>query len=236
METYYHLTTKENAHKILVEGLKPINGERRKMVNDSREGIFMCKKEDIASWQIILDLPVILEINNIETNKEQEWNYTLYSEILYDKPIPAEDIKESNIKITKSKRRKKMRELCEDYIRSFNHFCVLCARYYNNLGDESYYRQVKEYAESLLVVIPKLDYSVLTKEEIKEFLKNEGDSGEYTICDDYAPGYESTKHRLYVQLQYYPKDGLYPYRKQIYEYIKTTFKGCLRISTGGWCG
>jgi hypothetical protein len=137
-------------------------------------------------------------------------------------------------------KRKAMENLCYRHIDSLSSFKVQCAVYYyyadkpdiKGYDGEERLESLKHDANALLVVLPNLDYSILSKDDIKKHLKNEGESGEYTICDRY----EFTGHKLYVQLIHYPKDDFTKTRKQIYEYIKNTFKGCLGIDTGGWCG
>lgn len=236
-EVYYHLTTEENAKRILKEGLKTNIGERRAMIDDERTGIFLCKKSDVPYWMILLNLPVILEVHDLDELDMEDYSYIKYHEYIYNKDITPDKISRSTIK---PRKKKAMEYLCYRYIDSLSSFTVQCAVYYYYANDpdikgydgEERLESLKYDANALLAVLPNLDYSILSKDDIKQHLKREGESGEYTICDSY----EFTGHKLYVQLIHYPEDEFSEKRKQIYEYIKTTFKGCLGISTGGWCG
>lgn len=231
-EKYYHLTTEENAKRILEEGLLPIHGEHKNMIHDEREGIFLCGEKDVPYWKIILGLSVVLEVSNIKIEEENIYNYSYYKEYVYEKKIESENIRRVKME-NKKANADAMKDLCYQYLYWLSSFTVHCARYYfYDMEEEMLHESIDIDADCLLAVLPHLDYSICGTDEIKEFLIEEGDSGEYTICDKYVP----TGHRLYVQLIHYPKDDLSTKRRKIYEYIKDTFKGCLRVHTGGWCG
>lgn len=228
-EIYYHLTTEENAKRILKEGLK---------INNEEEGIFLCKKHDIPYWMIVLNLSAILEIRGLEEcNIEEYDNYIEYQEYVYKKDIEPDKISRRTMR---PRKKKAMEYLCYQYLNSLSAFTVDCAVYYFYADDpdiegydgEERLEDLKCYADALLAVLPNLNYSLLSKDDIKQYLKQLGNSGEYTICDSYEP----TGRKLYVQLIHYPEDEVSEKRRKIYEYIKTTFKGCLSINTGGWCG
>lgn len=123
---YYHLTTDENAKRILKEGLLPIHGERKDMIHDEREGVFLCCKEDIPYWKIILNLPAILEISNVKIDDENMYNYIDYKEYVYTNKIESKDIKRVNMKVETTEA---MKTLSHRYIMSLSLFTVHCARY-----------------------------------------------------------------------------------------------------------
>ena len=163
-------------------------------------------------------------------------------EFSYDDTIPAEYIKSiSNIHPSETI----LNELREDYIGALSEFCVKCAQYYTeNTGwrdDGELQAEIEEtikiIGEIILPVIPRLHYENMPREEKRKILQKYGENGEYTFCDDYAPGY--TKHptkRLYQMLIAYPDDQFTNIRRKIYNCIKQNFKYCLRVDTGGWTG
>ena len=229
---YYLLTTKENAEIILKEGLKPITGNRLKIIDDKREGIFLCKKKDIPYWQIILNLPVVLSISDIEIDEECVYHYINYNEYVYEEEIPANKIKRSYCDIFMNKS-KAMHDLCILYIRSLSRFTVDCAKYYfYNKTDEKLYEIINREADTLIYVLKNLDYSSCSKKEIKDALIQADERGNYTFCDRYL----NTSNQLFTQLIYYPHDKLFEKRDVIYRYIKENFEDVLLINTGSWCG
>lgn len=192
----------------------------------------MCKRKDIPYWQILLGLDAVLEINGIEIDENNVYDYSYYSEYVYEKSISASDIKRVYLKTNKTKA---MHDLCLSYLDSLSIFTVDCARYYYH-KDKDYdliqYEDLECMADCIIAVMRNLDYSVCTKKEIKNHLKEEGEAGAYTFCDMYF----DTGTKLYQQLILYPEDGLSEKRKQIYCYFKKYLKGCFDVNTGGWCG
>ena len=90
MSIYYHLTTEDNAKKILKEGLKPMIGDNSSLVEESKPAIYLSDFESIIYWKIILDRNVILQVDcDIEPKK---CNYSLYNEYILHREIPAEKI------------------------------------------------------------------------------------------------------------------------------------------------
>jgi len=229
---YYHLTTEENAAKILVEGLKPVVGDRSKAIHDERTGIFLCKRKCIAYWQIILNLQEVLEVTGIDAEKSYSYNYGDYEEFIYEKEIPASNIKRTNIKPGKIRA---MRRLCISYISTISRFCELCARYYDaksKYGKELY-EDLDAWADTLLYVLPNLNYKLCSKSKIVSEIEYAGQElCAYTLCDKY---YDTGK-RLYQMLLEYPADELTEKRNKIHNLIKMNLDGCLEVDTGGWCG
>ena len=93
------------------------------------------------------------------------------------------------------------------------------------------YYYLDHWLDACLGVKKRMDYSVLSKDEIREELECMGERGAFTIVDWYL----NTDYKLYEQLIHYPEDSLTKKRTMLYDYIATTFDGCLDISTGGWC-
>jgi hypothetical protein len=228
MSKYYHLTSNENAKKILKEGLRPIHGENSAAISDKREGVFLCKKDDIPYWKIILDLPVILEVDDIEDDNVEIYKYTLYSEYVYPNVITFEKIKEVCLDIDI---KNAMHNLCIDYLYIFSRFTVQCARYYDYRNKDLHDALILS-ADSLISVMYNLDYTSCDKKEIMAELKEIGEIGDYSFLDMYY----TTGRRLYQQLILYPQDDLTERRREIYRYLKKYLKGCISVNTGGYCG
>ena len=128
------------------------------------------------------------------------------------------------------------------YIQDISFFCKSCAEYYNNkyecydddedsiyndsnISDDMYYT-----LKATIFVLKNIDYSKLDPEEIREYLKDFGESGEYTFCDNY----NHTEFKLYEMLTKYPVDILSELRAELYDYIVKNLSCCLDMDTGGW--
>ena len=236
----YHLTTEANATKILKTGLKPHAGKRSKLAGDERYGIFLCEKKDIAYWQIILNLPVLLEVtfdadklaSEIESKVMDYFKYTYYSEHIYTKDIPASNIKRVTMQL---KTKRAMQRLCVSETYSISRFCELCARYYDEdgyyYGDKELYEDLVADVDTLLFVLPHLDFGS-NKKSVINAIKQAGENCMYTLCDWY---YNEGK-RLYQKLIEYSEDELTRKRNKLYRFIVKNLDGCLEVNTGGWCG
>lgn len=226
---FYHTTSKQNLENILREGLTPMIGENSKLVGEQEKAVFLTDSKSLPYWQIILNQPVTLRISGLNESDVNIFSYGNYKEYMYNRIIPAE-----NIKIVKRKRHdiEAMKKLCKSYMYSLSDFSKNCARYYEKMDDNDMLNDLVMQSASLLKVLYNLDFNSLSVAEKKKILKDMGKSGLYTICDQY---YDTGK-RLYQMLKDYPKDALTENRIKVYNYIKANFKYCLSINTGGWCG
>lgn len=225
MKYFYHLTDKDALPGILKNGLIPQIGPRSESAKETENFVFLCRHKDIPYWKILINKPVLLRVY-LDQEKTEEYGYDCYSEYLVKDKIPPENIKRVYPKIDTVKA---MKDLCVSYIYTFSHLVTDFARYYR--GDD-YVN--KERLETQLTVLKigtqNLDYSSLTKKEIRKELKDAGENGGYTFVDRYM----NTDRRLYEQLLYYPEDDFFESRKWLNRTIKNIFKGCLKVNTGGW--
>ena len=245
MSTYYHITKPEHVADICNEGLKPSNGENSQSINDGRRPrISLCSQKSIDAWCILLGADRVIRVN-----LPKDFPVTLIDdtegsdEYSTNQPIPAKYISK---KYKHTPSQEVLDSLRENYMGCLSYFCTMCARYYTPgsewKNDPELTKELKEniktYGECIIPVIPKLKYTEMTKEERCRILQCIGDSGTYSFCDEYVPGYNYAKpvKRLYQMLPLYEKDDLYNIRKTIYNLIKENFKYCLRINTGGWTG
>lgn len=242
---YYHLTTQDALPDILTHGLTPRIGTRSKMVGEQTPAIYLCRRQDIPSWKIILNLPVLLKIKQLDLSQPKFYQYSCYGEYLYTEPIPPEQIEVVHYHTT-SYPDDIMKSLCLTYIHDISRLCVLITQYYT-------YRDTNQHAEwmttdyikySLMTytsILENLDYTTCTKQEIRQELREIGDGGTaftdkylYQLYNnpDAIPPIKTP--RLYTMLIQFQKDELYPYRKKLHKLIVNKFQGCLRVNTGGW--
>lgn len=246
-EHFYHLTTTEALPEILKNGLKPMLGERSKLVGDTEEMICLCEYHDIAYWRIILGLDIVLQIDatKVDLTDKDRHDYSYYSELICKHEIPADAIKiyKQNIKVKKAP----MMDLAESYMSNISHLCVLAARYYTYKDTDMCPNYLThDYMEnsfkSLLTTLKNIDFSVVTNKEKRQRLRELGD-GNYSFVDRYEYDHsynpnekQKVRPRLYTMLMKYEKDDLYEYRHDIFKLITQNFKGCLDVNTGGWTG
>ena len=224
----YHLTKKSKVASILNEGLRPDLGDNSSKVDEQDKGVYLCVKEHIKYWQILIDCDALIEEKCIMTHDCECRRYHPYDEYIYKGIIPGVYCKEVELPPIDGDA---MRELCLRYINALSAACTTAARYYE--GNTSI---EEEYLDGLLIISlaveNKLDYSYLTTEEKKKYLTDLGEEGDYTFLD----AYKDTGRKLYEQLIHYPDDSTKDKRVRLYEYIKRVFSDCLDLDTGGWTG
>ncbi len=224
--SYYHLTAEANLAGILKDGLIPQFGNNSNIILDHRKAVFLCKEEDIAYWQIILGLPILLEVRDIDPSYEFEYSH--YKEYLYEGIIQPEQITVITHNAETYRTKKVMTTLCSSYLIGLSMFTRACAYYYNNQLECTEEDMFAE-AQSFTAVLDKLDYSVADMSEWQNYLKAFGEDGEYTFCDTYC----NTETKLWQQLIKYPSDSLAEARQQIYDFIDKTFPFAKTLNTGG---
>lgn len=70
MRYLYHLTDTNTAKRILQEGLKPLIGERSRIVEEEEARIYLSDKKSIPYWKILLEKNVLLRIDAEKLNPE----------------------------------------------------------------------------------------------------------------------------------------------------------------------
>lgn len=226
----YHITEKRNIDSITKNGLIAKIGPRSKGI-ESEPLICLTEKEYIVFWKILLGLhsTQILKIKNIP-DEFNEINYSTYKEVRTNQNIPPEDIEPIDIRIDRTTRRSAMRLLCRDRIGVLSWLCQSCARFYTDGVQKSMsHKELEVFMTGEYKILKRLDFSVLTTEEKRNYLKNYGESGEFTFLDMYL----NTEKKLY-QLSMYNDPYTYDIRHKLEDLIAHMFEGCLDMCTGGW--
>ena len=226
----YHITKKQNIESILSKGLEPRIGRRSKGLEDEPV-LCLTEKEYIPYWKILLGLKstAVFRIKTIPDDFN-EINYTDYKEIRTKKPISPENIELTAIPTNRTARRKAMKTLCLNRISVLSWLCQSCARLYTDGVQKTMsHREVEEFMINEYRILKRLDFSVLTLEEKRNYLKEYGESGEFTFLDTYW----DTDKKLY-QLSMYDDPYTYEIRHKLEDLITCIFDGCLDMCTGGW--
>lgn len=254
----YHVTTKESADHILNEGLFPQIGDNSRKAGEEDPVVFLCNRKDILYWMYILGCDTVLEIEmtDLKTGIKEYRDYGLdndYGEYLYRNCIPADHIRAMKIPVDKNDQI--MRKLCFLYIANLSYFIAnsITRTYaYDEIygcdeTNSDYIANPEKYAnispkdidyinsnaDILLTCLSHFDFEKLTKEdkkEIRHWLVNEGDSGEYTLFDEYF----DTGNKLWEQMVLFKKDETFENRHRLYDFINKNLKFCHRLSTGGF--
>lgn len=236
MEPLYHLTEERYLTEILKNGLIPQLGDKCKLIEDEREGVFLCGYDQIPYWQILLNRSVILQINDIDKYSLEEFLYSGNNkEYLSEQIIPPEKIKIFSLSASDFRTKEVMIELCTDYIYQISSLCVKCARYYNmpqlmNFEKEFCIKDIIYNALKITAVLPNLDYTIDDMSRWVNLLKLIGEEGHYTFCDNYG----NTENKLWQQLIDYPSDASEKVRREIYNFIQYTFPFAETLDTGGF--
>lgn len=233
MVTLYHITSDENYYNIKEHGLVAKIGGNSSLCQEAKPRIFLSDKASLPYWYILLARPnsVILAVKL--NSYPKKFQYGLYKEYIASKTIPPNRIQLSNI-ICPSNTTEAMKELCKSYAYDLGHICIRLIRYYE--GQIDYANLDTQHLIIYTKVLPRLDFSCLTQDEWRAYLKGLGESGEYTFLDAYdvygKPRYPS----LWLKLTTYPPDELSTLRNNIAAFVRANFPLCLDMSTGGWMG
>ena len=242
MRYLYHLTDTNTAKRILQEGLKPLIGERSRIVEEEEARIYLSDKKSIPYWKILLEKNVLLRIDAEKLNPEKldHYPYQEYEEWTYSEPIQPEwiHVSRANTEISPEQ----YKELCLSFLDSISQVCVQFARYVSYYDDPEL--DWREYAENckescmssckvLQHTLTKLDFSCLDNKKLQEHLKAAGD-GAYTLCDFYEFEWNDHPIRLWQLLGTHKLAN--SSTKWLYAWLRHTFPRKLRVNTGGGTG
>ena len=228
----YHITSEKYVDDIMKVGLIPKLGYNSKLVDEEKPLIYLCNREDLPYWIILTGNTTVLKVDLRGINTENSYHYYKYSEYMIEESIGLDNIKEV---FTQEPELEHMKELCLSFLKDISYSCLVIAKYYTakekniTICDE---RRPNGVLRGLLACLNRIDYGVLSEDEIVNYLKDYGGQGEYTFCDEYI----NTGRKLYEQLIYYPEDEYTKQRKQLNEFITNHFAYCKNLYTGGWTG
>lgn len=228
----YHITKNDNIESIMQNGLIPQINEKSKSVNETDSLIYLCPYDDIPVWKIILGYDTVLCVDLPDDTPVSPYCYSVYMEYTYDKIISPANI--TVVDDTAELTNDRYKKLLFAFIDTVSYLSVSFARqinYPNQKRDIS----VSKTAKNILNILKRLDYSNLPHRELKTYLIENGDEGEYTLCDRYVmPGHPCNEKRLWQLFELHPNATTET--KALYDWLRMTFKDCLFANTGGWCG
>lgn len=237
VEYYYHLTDANNITDIFRDGLIPKIGSNSASVDEQDKLIYLCKEKDIPYWALHTGKKYVLKvaINSDNKDKLKKYNYgsTLspagikgiddfnFSEYTYDSTILPKDIKfigkyEDTDLFSPRQFMKIQRQVALSSLIMLSEFCATCADKYNNVDDKDD-DYIKHLASVVIANISKLDYSVISKREIRQLFNYMNRSGDHTICDRYL----NESYNLWQALIMYKADDLIYCKATVYQLIKT---------------
>lgn len=231
----YHLISKKDIPGVLRDGLSPRRGCNTSAINDDRDAVFLCDKQDIEYWQVLLSGKtdvLAVDISGIPKENIEKLDYSFYAEHIVSCPIPPERISYARpLDKASSEYNAAMISLCESYLIGMSYFALECARYYGEeVRSEQRFEYMLQDGLSLEVALPRLDYGIEPQERWEGFVREYGADGEYTFCDFH----NNTQVKLYQKLTEYPDDGSAPYRAFVRDYIENAFPWAKDLDTGGW--
>lgn len=241
--TLYHVTDLNSLKKILPHGLEPGNGENCILASDeSKDKIFLCGVQDVVYWSILLgkDKVVKVQTEGLDKSDFEFFDYGLYGEWITSKPIPSKYIDLSSMYIPRAE---VMSELCEHYILSLSYLIVTMTKV--GTYPDRYVDCVNNINHDVISLIKvmerRLDFASLNDSYITRRLIEKGDSGEYTMCDNYCVKDRYGDKRLWEQLILYDfNNEILSKMKEsyvmVYEFIRHNFQWARELSTGGYTG
>lgn len=236
----YHLTDEQFVQQIMQTGLQPRIGPLSELAEETEPVVFLANKKSIPYWASILGKNTVLRItlSDEQFDTLRSYGYYYYSEYICDTAITPDRICKSRINTKLSD--EKSIELALSYIDTISCVCTDFAKYvrYNNSDINwraSQLDKIDHTVKLLQFVLPRLPYDKITDTQLKTHLVEMGESGEYTLCDEYAAEQiDGRTLRLYelLGIQEYANENT----KWLFAWLNKTFPHKLNISTGGWTG
>lgn len=226
MDILCHVTKTENIPSILEHGLIPSSGDRSAIVGDKSKIVCLCKPEQAAIWAAILDVDAMLDVDVSGLVLPEENEYDGLSEFRCRQAIPPERLSPSSRPVNPET----AADACKSYIMSVSENIVYGLREIKRPNrDEVSIRLVAENFSNLASILPRLPWEHADVDAILDAIQEEGNQGEYTMCDDYM----ATKKPFWLNLD----QPEFPAGKALAETLETLLGPGLRhIHTGGWNG
>lgn len=161
----YHVTTPEHWEQIRIQGLIPQIGDNSKLCDEDAPFVYLCDRDSLAYWQILLQAPVILQLpETVLTEYPLCYNdYSNYIEYRCEKPISQDQIQRVYLY---PKQTTAMRQLCQNYLAEIDEAFRSLKRY--DRGWEADPKSLALYLESVANILSRLDYTVCNPEMIKD--------------------------------------------------------------------
>lgn len=239
----YHITSASRADTILKQGLLPMKGSNSDMVGESFDKVlFLCDYDDIPYWSVLLGKNVVLEVttSGLDDSLFKRYDYTLYSEWMIKKPIGINHLSRNPMFINKAE---VMPDLCLEYVLNVSDLIVLMTRMgtYPDRYEDRVDIVLREVDSLTTVMNSRLDMSALNEGTIIKKLKEYGDDGDYTMCDQYCVHTRTSGPPLWEQLSMYDFSSptmsrLKDSYVRLYEFVRDNFKWASKVSTGGYTG
>lgn len=232
---YFHITEKNRIDKILEEGLVPMIGENSRIAIEKEPLVCLCDEGSLPMWMITLGRKNedVIEVDAEDLVLGPDYSGTPeYAEYRLREHIDPSRLRKTEGAVTQEKYDAAMRWMCIDNLYTVSHLCLMCAQYYR--CDEEKDPEETEDMLALLqmqtAVLERLDYTSVSRQELKEKLREHGECG-YNTYDDF---WRDTKYKLHQMLTRYPEDSLTVARKRFRKAINRQLKGTLTMNTGGW--
>ena len=213
---YYHVTDEKNARRILREGcIRPLRGENRKLIDDEREGVFLCEWQDVSHWQVLLAKRRVIRVpkSDVTGDMENHMYCGKYGEWLVKGCVRSncmELLPETPPSVEAQK------ALCKSHIWYISHTCRWYDAYYGDGTRRAYELDALVTDTRIgLTLLNRLDYGVLDEADwdaVADELQNDCMIAFY----DWK---ENGDGRLWEYLVRYPEDASAPVRRRLYDHI-----------------
>lgn len=229
MKYMYHLTTEESWEHIREEGLRPRCGRNSYLCCEDRNLVYVCDGESLPYWAALLDANVLLRVPEDGLQDLVQQKYSRYSEFFTTTPVEPSMLE----RIPMIEVPGDVQEyLCISYLEDISRLVARIIRHYRyGHPDQDMCAILSEEADLFLGIVSRLKYQECDPAKLVKWLRDEGDSGEYTLADTY----ENTSTRLWEQLLKFEDDDLVPTRRRLSAWIKENLPREARYArTGGY--
>lgn len=230
---YYHLTSECELENIMKNGLVPSIGENSKSAGELDNYVYFSDEESLPYWSILLNksLVVVVEVDSMFINMYTHTYYGYsgyYTEFVTESIVPAECILDSYTLDCYFP--VYMRNLCLNYTQAISSTVLRIIRSLSYRYQDMH--AINDMIHMLLKTIESLDFTYCSNDSLANVLLCMNDTCDYPFTDTYL----KTPFRLWEALLLFNDEETFEARKELYDFIKDTYKDVAYTKTGGFTG
>lgn len=225
----YHVTDKAKVPSILAEGIRPLRGRNSGMVGETGDRVCLCTEPQARIWADVLGADAFLRVDTAGLPEPEHRDYDAMEEYLYACPVPPGNLSES----MPDRDPEADAEACLGYVMTTSEVLVELFRHMDRKDPEpGLVEDMLKTVANLADILPRLPWHAADPDVILDALREEGEEGEYTMCDKF----KDTGRRFWEMLRSDGYGAIERGPELADELEKRLGPGLRKLCTGGWDG